>query len=163
MLKKNILLIFQNSGFKQKKNFFKIKKINSVGLIITKKIFFKKYNHLYVQQRIAKDFGFLCIEEPFSSIDNILILKLIKNFNVFVCSFKYKRNFINSMISSCASLWVNISTSSSLQVRLNSCLCNRKLFNNILQTIGGVFDIFPGGYKNNKDIGIKNNNLFLYL
>ena len=163
ILNKNIVLIVNNSSTNKKKKYFEIRRINSIGLIVTKKFLLKKYNQLYIQRQIVKSFGFLCIEEPLNFNDNLLILKLMKKFNIFICSFKFKQNFIYSIVSSCASLWVNLSSSSSFQVHLNNRICNKKLFNNILQIIGGIFDIFPGGFKNNKEIGIKNSNSFLYL
>ena len=161
--KNKILLIVQNSHSKEKKNYFNLKKINSIGLIVTKKIFFKKYNEFYFQNQIINDYSFLFIEEPLKFQDNILILKLIKNFKVTVSHFKFKKNFIRSIIGSCASLWINLPSGSSFLVKINSWWCFNKLIGNILQIIGSIFDILPGGYKNNKKIGIKYIDSLLYL
>jgi hypothetical protein len=163
ILKKNMLLIVKNSKTKKNKNYFSIKKIRSVGLIITKKIFFKKFDHFYFQKQIINDFNFVCIEEPLSLRDNSLILKLFKKCNICICSLIFKQNFIKSITASCASSWVKLPSGSSLQVHLEHLLCIQKQFNNILQIVGGILDILPGGYKNIVEIGIKKNNLFLYL
>nr|UXY87555.1 hypothetical protein CcurKRNrm1_p025 [Cryptomonas curvata] len=163
ILKKKILLIIRHSKAKKKKNYFNIKKIKSVGLIITKKLFLKKYDQFYFQKQISNCFSFLCIEEPLSSYDNSLILNLIKKLNISVCSLRFKQNFIKGIIASCVSLWINLPAGSSFQILLYEFLCIKKLFNNILQTVGGIIDILPGGHKHIIEIGIKNNSLFLYL
>jgi hypothetical protein len=160
---KNILLIVQNSNSKKKKNYFNLKKINSIGLIITKKNFFKKYNEIYFQNQIINEYSFLFIEEPLKFQDNILILKLIKNFKVAVSHFKFKKNCIRSITGSCTSVWVNLPSGSSFFVKINRWWCFNKLICNILQIIGSIFDIIPGGYKNNKKIGIKYIDSLLYL
>jgi hypothetical protein len=161
--KKNILLIVQNSNLKQKKNYFDLKKINSIGLILTKKIFFKKYSEIYFQNQIINDYNFLFIDEPLKFQDNILILKLIKNFKISVSQFKFKKNLTRSIMGSCASMWVNLPSGSSFFIKINRWLCFNKLIGNILQIIGSVFDILPGGYKNNRKLGIKYIDSLLYL